>query len=256
MSGAPLGIPHQKELDRTKDEFISVASHQLRTPLGSLRWNLELLLEQENLAPETRNTIQNAFDATLRMLNLVGDLLNVARIEQGRGQAPPSATDLIAVVEDAVEEMLPIAHKTKVTIDNSRLKHKSALTMIDAQRFREAIQNLLSNAVKYTPQGGTVTVKYKKQKELVTISISDTGLGIPEDEQSKLFSKFFRASNVTRMGTEGTGLGLFVVQSYVKSWGGKIWFESKLNHGTTFYLTVPLKKVVSPPAGAAKTSQQ
>lgn len=248
MVGSLTDITRQIELERAKDEFISIASHQLRTPLGSIRWNLDLLLEKAAKLPaDVRTDIQEAHSSTLRMLGLVGDLLSVARIEQNRVQTMPILSDLSTVVEQAVHEMQPLASQRKITIDLSSLKHTQFETVIDPKQFREVIQNLLSNAVKYTPVKGTVTVNITPEVKKFVVSVSDTGIGIPEDDLHNMFGKFFRAHNVTTSDTEGSGLGLFVVKSYVEKWGGHIWLTSKLNQGTTFYFTVPRKNSVQKP---------
>lgn len=242
MVGSLVDITHEKELDRAKDEFISVASHQLRTPLGSIRWNLELLMDKLHTLPkDTADYINEAYKSTMRMLGLVSDLLSVARIEQHRVQDMPMETNIVSVVMMAIDEMKPIAAQRKVRINATALKHKTITLLIDPKRFREVVQNLLSNAVKYTPSGGKVTLVIAAGTKGVVLSVADNGLGIPTEDYGNLFTKFFRAKNVTTTDTEGSGLGLFVVKSYVEGWGGRIWFESQLNHGTTFYVSIPSK---------------
>lgn len=242
MVGSLVDISRQKTLDRAKDEFISVASHQLRTPLGSIRWNLELLLENGKLLPEdVADYAHEAYTSTIRMTGLVNDLLSVARIEQGRVQNIPEKTDLVGIIKDAAKEMQPIAARRKVHLDTVDVKDKHAEVIIDPKRFREVVQNLLSNAVKYTPAKGKVTVGMEYHVKEFVVSVSDNGIGIPLEDQSKLFSKFYRATNVTTTDTEGSGLGLFVVRSYVEAWGGRVWFTSQTGVGTTFYVSVPHK---------------
>lgn len=233
-------VTKELALDRAKDEFISIASHQLRTPLGSMRWNLELLMGNLKTLPKESGTyVKEAYNSTMRMLGLVADLLSVARIEQGRVQDMPQKTNLSEVIAAAVAEMLPIAAQRGIRINGKALENNAATVVIDAKRFREVIGNILSNAVKYTPAGGNVTLGLEETKKDVVISVADTGIGIPPDEHAKMFSKFYRAKNVTTTDTEGSGLGLFVVKSYVEAWGGKIWFTSELNKGTTFYVSIP-----------------
>lgn len=242
MVGSIIDISRQKALDRAKDEFISVASHQLRTPLGSIRWNLELLLEKERvLSKELSGYAHEAYTSTLRMAGLVNDLLSVARIEQDRVQHIPEKTDLVDIIKAAIAEINSIAKRRDIRIDISDLQKKHMEVILDPKRFREVIQNLLSNAVKYTPPKGSVAVTVEKHPKDFVVSISDNGIGIPAEDQSKLFTKFYRATNVTTTDTEGSGLGLFVVRSYVETWGGRIWFTSKENKGTTFYVSIPHK---------------
>ncbi len=241
MVGSLIDITRQRELDRAKDEFISVASHQLRTPLGGIRWNLELILEESRrFSKETREVLQTAYKSTLRMIGLVNDLLSVARIEQHRVQDTPAPTQLVEVIRMAASEMAPLIKQADVTLAIVE-KGRAAPVVLDAKRFREAIQNLMSNAVKYTPARGRVTVTLNYSPKDIVISVADTGIGIPKEDLHHLFQKFFRASNVTTTDTEGSGLGLFVVKSYVEAWGGKIWLESEVNKGTTFYISIPAK---------------
>lgn len=242
MVGSLVDITRQKELDRAKDEFISIASHQLRTPLGSIRWNLELLVDKANKLPkETAGYIQEAYKSTLRMLGLVGDLLSVARIEQNRVQDMPQETDLAEIIDLAIGEMRPLAQQNNIRIDSAGVKHGEARITIDPKRFREAVQNLLSNAVKYSRPNGEVRVAIDVRPNDIVITIADNGVGIPSEEQGNLFTKFFRAKNVLATDTEGSGLGLFVVKSYVEQWGGRIWLDSEVNKGTTFYISIPRK---------------
>lgn len=242
MVGSLIDISRQKALDQAKDQFVSVASHQLRTPLGSIRWNLELLLEnRRSLSKDIASYADAAYQSTLRMTGLVSDLLSVARIEQGRVQNIPEKSDLVEVVKAAITEIRPLANKRSVSINTAGLKDKHANVILDPKRFREVVQNLLSNAVKYTRHKGKVTVSVEQRAKDFVFSIADNGIGIPLEDQSKLFGKFYRATNVTTTDTEGSGLGLFVVRSYVESWGGSVWFESKINQGTTFYVSIPHK---------------
>lgn len=238
-----------QEIDRQKSEFISLASHQLRTPLGSMRWNLELLQSEiQSLPQSAKNQLNEAYKSNLRVIRLVSDLLNIARIEQGRVKDEPEETDIVEIIKSAIAEMEPEAHKRSVTITSSLSPSPLRLT-IDPKRFREVVQNLLSNAVKYTLSGGTVTVTLASLEKTVSLSIADTGIGIPEKEQAKIFTKFARAENATKIDTEGSGLGLYIVKSFVEGWGGTITYKSVEGKGTTFFLTLPK----SPSAAETKT---
>lgn len=241
MLGSLVDVTREKELERAKDEFISVASHQLRTPLGGIRWNLELMLEQApSLSKDVHERLEEAYRSTLRMTNLVNDLLDVARIEQGH-KAVLQEVEIAEIVQSEVAEMWPLVKKHRLKLEVNGLKNKYVV-MVDLRRFREVIQNLLSNSVKYTLPGGKVIVAIEANSKETIVSVADTGLGIPEEDQAKIFSKFFRAHNVLKTETEGNGLGLFVVKSYVESWGGKLWFSSELGKGTTFYLSIPARQ--------------
>ena len=236
-------VTHMTEIDRMKTEFLSVAAHQLRTPLGSMRWNMEMLLTGDagEIPQPIKEVIQQVYDSNQRMITLVNDLLNVSRIDQGRVKDEPELTDLLEIVKAAIVEMEPVAKKKSVGIELNIGSDSLPKIMIDPKRFREAIQNLVSNAVKFNQPDGKVIVSVDKQEEYMRIKVADTGMGIPKNNQGRLFSKFFRAENAVKSETEGSGLGLFVVKSYVEGWGGKVDFESEEGKGTVFTITLPLE---------------
>lgn len=234
-------VTKEKEIDRQKNEFISIASHQLRTPLGSMRWNLELLASEIACSSkEAQERLSEIYKSNRRVIRLVGDLLDVSRIEQGRVEDEPERTNISDIVTSAIKEMNPEAHEKSVSITMEIKKPDTPDITIDVKRFREVIQNLLTNAVRYTPRGGHISVEIDHTDHSLEIAVSDTGIGIPEKEKQRIFSKFARAQNATIIDTEGTGLGLYIVKSYTIAWGGKVWFESKMGKGTTFYLSLPL----------------
>jgi len=230
----------ERQLEQAKDEFISIVAHQLRTPLGSIRWNIEMILRQPNISDKFNNKIKRIYQSNQRLITLVNDLLNVSIIEQGMIKETPHPTDVLEVIRSAVLEMEAEAQKHKVSIViQSQEKHIPKI-MIDPKRLREIIQNLLSNAIKYNVSGGKTTFVVDHIGENIIISVSDQGIGIPKKDQPRLFSKFYRADNAVRRDTTGSGLGLFVVKSYVERWGGNISFESSKNKGTTFHIELPI----------------
>ncbi len=235
-------VGKEREIDRMKSEFLSVASHQLRTPLGSMRWNLEMLLSGDfgKVTPEQKEVLLDVYESDKRMVLLVDDLLNVSRIDDQRVSDNPEKTDIKKIVKQAVAEMEPIARQKNIGI---KVKYKDNLPVIfiDSKRLREVVQNLLSNAVKYNTTDGKVEVNIKTEEKEIIISVSDTGMGIPKKDQDKIFAKFFRAANAVAGETEGSGLGLFVVSEYVKGWGGTITFSSVEGKGSTFEIIIPKK---------------
>jgi len=235
-------LQQQREIDRMKTEFLSVAAHQLRTPLGSMRWNMEMLLAGDiaSLPKPAQEVVQQIYESNQRMISLVNDLLNVSRIEQGRVLDKLKLTDILELIKEVISEMKIEAEKKLVSI-SLMINNNVSKIMVDPKRFRQVIQNLLSNAVKYNYSGGRVVIEVKPLEDCIQISIRDIGMGIPKRDQSRVFSKFFRAANAVKSETKGSGLGLFVVRSYVESWRGKVWFESEENKGTTFYFTIPVK---------------
>ncbi len=229
------------ELNNMKDEFLSVAAHQLRTPLGSIRWNLEMLLHEDfgKLSSKMKEVLEQLYHSNLRLINLVNGLLDVSRIDQKRVVINPQPIDIISSARQALKEF-EIDIKKKSIKALLKVENKIPLLTLDAIHFHEVCENLLSNAIKYNKKNGSITITVTKKDEYVHVVLQDTGIGIPEKEQHKMFSKFFRASNAVLADTEGTGLGLFVVKSYVEGCGGNISFTSKEGEGTTFTIKIPV----------------
>jgi signal transduction histidine kinase len=173
------------------------------------------------------------------MIGLVNTLLNVSRIESGRVKVDPKPTDMNHLIETIVQEQAPIAKQRGVNLKVS--KPELPTINIDQKLVQEVFANLLSNAIKYTPAKGKATLSAKIKGAFIEFAVADTGMGIPEKDKEKIFHKFFRAENAVVRETEGNGMGLYVCKSIVELSGGKIWYESVENKGTTFYFTLPLK---------------
>jgi len=234
-------VTKEREVDKMKTEFVSLASHQLRTPLSAIKWFLEMVLvgDAGKINEEQRDFLQQAFDSNERMVKLVNNLLNVSRIETGRLALEPKPTDLIKLATDAVKELTPL-----IKAHNKQFKFIKPKTLpkinIDSKLVFQVIANLLSNAIKYTEHKGKIELKIELMKTEILITVQDDGIGIPKEQQQKVFQKLFRADNVVAKDTEGTGLGLYVAKSVVESSGGKIGFRSELGKGSTFWFTLPL----------------
>ena len=239
LLGVMLDISHLKEVDRMKTEFISLASHQLRTPLTAIRWNIELL---ESMLGKPgfnmRVYMSDVRDSTLRMVSLVNNLLNISRIETGQLKVESKEIELEKFVKYLTTELKPIAAARNVRIQY-KLGKKNHKIKIDQSLFRQVIVNVLENAIKYSDSGDNVKVVVKKQKNRYIVSVADTGAGIPIYDQPNIFTKFFRASNASRRDTQGSGLGLYISKLILEKTGGDIWFESKEGKGTTFYVSLP-----------------
>lgn len=234
-----------KEIDQMKTEFISVASHQMRTPLSATKWVLRMILDGD-LGPlnvQQKEMLAKGYQTNERMIMLINDLLDVSRIEEGRFQYRFVHMSLEEVVDSSIQELSESIKKKDIKFVYKKPKTDLPKVNIDPQKMRLVVQNLVDNALKYTPAGGQITISLKDEKTHVICGITDSGVGIPRDQQSRIFSKFFRADNVIRMQTDGSGLGLFIVKSIIEKHHGYVWFESTEGRGATFYFSLPLQPV-------------
>lgn len=232
-------ITREKFLDQMKSQFVSISAHQLRTPLSAIKWALALLKEENLPFEEKKEIIEKLSESTERMIKLVNDLLNVSRIEEGRFLYKPKKEDLREIVKTIFNQEKEVAQKKNITF-NLFLPKEPCFSLVDKEKISLAVQNLIENAIHYTPPGGKVEVFLEKKDKKLVFKVKDTGIGIPEEEQKRIFEKFFRGSNALKIETSGSGLGLFITKNIVEAHKGKIWFESKVGKGTTFYFSLPL----------------
>ena len=231
-----------RSLDLAKDEFVSIASHQLRTPLTALKGYVGMILDGDVglISDKQREYLTEIKNANDRMINLITALLNVSRVDLGVFVVEPEQINLKEVAESALKE-LEIKIKDKKLILNVNFEKDLPLISADLNIMRMIFQNLLTNAVKYIPIGGSITLNIKRDGPDAVISVSDTGYGIPANVQSKIFTKMFRADNARVKDPDGTGLGLYIIKATIEKTGGRIWFKSEENKGSTFYVAIPLK---------------
>lgn len=250
LMGVISDVTEQAKIDEIKTDFISLASHQLRTPLTAIKWYSDMLLKGDfgELQGEQKEIVSGLLDSTNRMTNLVNALLNISRIESGRLEINPVPTDLKKLVIDFVNSIKPNIETKKLNL-KFEIAEDLGYISIDPKLIIEVYQNLINNAVQYTPNEGTITIQVTHNDAYVVTKISDTGYGIPIDAQKKIFERFFRADNVKIYVTEGTGLGLHLTKLLVEMSGGQISFESQENKGTTFTFTLP-KLGTSPKPGS------
>jgi signal transduction histidine kinase len=235
-------IEQLRVLDRLKDEFVASVSHELRTPLTSIRGYLELVLHGEagELKTEQREFLNVVDRNAERLIHIVGDLLDVAQIEAGQLSLDLQSRDLATVVAESVDAALPVAADRRIELE---LETNGGSTVaIDRERFGQVVDNLLSNALKFTDPGGRVDVRVAAPNEHAVVEVADSGMGIPEEEQAKLFERFFRAEAAGEKAIQGTGLGLWISKAIVEAHGGRIGVASRLGHGTTFRIELPLAK--------------
>jgi signal transduction histidine kinase len=229
-----------QELDTAKDEFVALASHQLRTPATAVKANILMLLDGYfgELAPEQREVLGDAFASNERQLEVIEDILNVARASTGRLELERSEADLVGLVGAAVAEHRPGIAGRGQQLDVS-LPPAPLPVAVDARKMRMVLDNLLGNASKYTPDGGRVAVRVTPGDEAVTIAVSDTGVGVAPGDQARLFRKFSRIENALSATADGTGLGLYLVHEIVRLHGGSIAVRSAVGQGSEFTVSIP-----------------
>ncbi|MEI7426188.1 MAG: HAMP domain-containing sensor histidine kinase [Candidatus Moraniibacteriota bacterium] len=237
-------IDRMIKLNRMKSEFVSIVSHQLRTPLSAIKWETELLLSKfrkESINSKQKQSIENIGVLSCKMTKLVNDLLDVARIDQGRLIIKKMPVNITEIVEEAIVSVgaiIKIRHIEIIFND----KKKIPLAFGDPEKLRMVIENLLNNAIKYMASHGKIEIKLFKDGDSVVFTIKDNGVGIPPEQHDRVFDKFFRSDNIVKYQTEGTGLGLYISKNIIEQLQGKIWFNSMEGLGSIFSFSVPINK--------------
>ena len=231
------------ELDQQKSDFLSIAAHQLRTPLSGIKWTLSMLLSGDlgTLNDDQKTFLMKSYESNNRMVTLVNDMLVADRIQLGKVQYGFKYINLIDLMDNILFEINPVASRRNISIKYKNRFADLPHVYTDPETMRVVLQNLLENAIKYTIEGGKIEIDVSRKGEYLLVSISDNGIGIPEDQVKNVFTRFFRASNAVKKETDGSGLGLYITKTMVEKNGGKIWFNTVLNKGTNFYFTVPLQ---------------
>lgn len=234
-------VKRLKSADKLKDEFISIASHQLRTPLTGIKWAAEQIMKKERLSDGGKEYMSHIIMSVKNLSSLVNTLLNLSRLSAGKITAQTELVELGRFFNDLIDEHRPICDKKKINVIFS-CQQKILEAKTDKNALRDIAQALFSNAIEYTPDGGKIEISLKKNFPKFIFSIKDNGIGIPKEEQKMfLFQKFHRSSSAKKIKPEGLGLGLYIAKQAADILRGKIWFESEEDKGSVFYVELPLE---------------
>lgn len=233
-----------RHLDTTKDEFLSMASHQLRTPLTSVKGYISMVLEGDagKITDMQKHLLSEAFTSSERMVRLIHDFLNVSRLQTGKFMLEQHPYDLVNLVKQEVDSLRHTAESRQLKLQFVTKVDKLLLN-IDENKIRQVIMNFIDNSLFYSHENTVITIELREANDAVEVTIHDTGIGVPKSEQAQLFSKFYRASNARKQRPDGTGVGLYLAKKVVTAHGGDVLFESKEGKGSTFGFTMPLKKL-------------
>lgn len=234
-----------KELDKKKSDFISVAAHQIRTPLSGIKWILDMMLEQgekNNLLSEQKDLLAKANEANEKLLLIVNDMLDTDLVSTGKAVYDFKQVDCIKIINQVVSDITPQANVKNIKLIFNDNSGNNGIMEADEKKIKSVIQNIIDNAIKYSPNDSSVNIVADRTFDNIIIKITDSGIGIPENQKVDIFKRFFRAENSIRTHANGSGLGLFIAQSVVLEHHGRITFESSENKGTTFIITLPLKQ--------------
>jgi PAS domain S-box-containing protein len=236
-------VTHEREIDKAKSEFVSIASHQLRTPLTSISWYTEMILNGDagEISPKQKKYLGEIYEGNQRMVELVNALLNVSNLELGTFKIDPKPMQVADIAESVLAELQPQILSQKIIVKKS---YGLSLPIIqaDPKLIRIIFQNLFSNAIKYASKdNGEIVFSLSVQKSNIRFKVWNNGPGIPKEAQPKIFTKLFRDDLAKQKDPNGNGLGLYIVRSILEKLGGKIFFESNENKGTTFFITLPFR---------------
>lgn len=237
-----------QKLDTAKDEFVSMASHQLRTPLTSVKGYISMVLEEDagKISDAQRHLLSEAFTSSERMVHLINDFLNVSRLQTGKFMVDRRQIDLAKVTGQEVDSLKTTAKARDLKLSYRKPSH-FPLLYIDEGKIRQVIMNFIDNAIYYSSEFSTITIRLGVEEGYTILTVHNDGIGVPESEKAHLFTKFFRATNARKQRPDGTGVGLYLAKKVITAHGGTMVFESELNQGTTFGFRLPIKKLSTAP---------
>lgn len=243
-------LPSKSKKDQfgsINSDFANLTSHQLRTPLSGMKWMLELLQKSDtgNLNKKQKDFIEKIYSSNERMIALVNDLLEVSRIEKGDTKIYLQPTDLTQIIRGLLRDKEKDISKKQLQVSFTVEQEPFPVVRTEPMKIKQSLSNLITNAIAYTPDRGQVIIDLRKMENdlnMLQCSITDTGMGIPKEQIGQVFDKFFRGSNVSKVESVGTGLGLYIAKAFIEASGGKIWFKSIQDKGTTFYFTLPIAR--------------
>ncbi|NCU30748.1 sensor histidine kinase [Candidatus Saccharibacteria bacterium] len=231
-----------KAIDKSKDEFISLTSHQLRTPLTTIKGYLSMMLDGDagNIAPQQRKLLEEAFNSSQRMVHLISDFLNISRIQTGRFELELANVNLAEVLDEEIQLLRISASPRRIMLDYQKPEQFPVLTL-DEGKLRQVMMNFIDNAIHYSPSGSIIKINLLASDSEIEFTVKDQGIGVPKSEQHKLFVKFARASNARQQRPDGTGIGLFMAKKVIVALAGSIIFESVEGKGSTFGFRIPIQ---------------
>lgn len=236
-------VSEEKEVEQLKTKFVSIASHQLRTPLSGLKWAFHMMLDGDYgpLTSEQKKLLEETLATNESLIRLVNDLLDVSRLEEGRFEFRFEPVDMYELAQEITRELGANIKVGGLDVIVEK-PTKNAAVEADRDKIKMVLQNIIDNAIKYTPRGGFVKIKVVPRDISVTLSVQDNGIGIAKEDQKFIFNKFFRARNAIMLQTSGSGLGLYIAKELTKHHNGRIWFESEEKKGSTFYAQLPVQQ--------------
>lgn len=230
-----------KKQNATKSDLISISAHQLRTSLSAMKWILKMFLDGDFgvLTAEQNNFMKKAFESDDRMIRLVNEMLSINHAEDTLESMHMESTDIVKLLDEVVFDFTGESYKKGIELIFLKPDHQLNNAIVDSEKIRVVFQNLIENAIKYSNKGGHVFINIADKDGGILVSVRDTGIGIDAADQASIFGKFFRAPNAKKQDVVGSGLGLYTTARIMERHKGRIWFESKPNEGTTFFVQIP-----------------